>query len=187
MSRIGRKPIPLPKNVKLAVNNGEVKAEGPKGKLSFRPHRLMKVRVDGDPSSGQRVLVERPDESREAKSLHGLTRTLVMNMVDGVLNGYKRELDINGVGYRAEVKGKDLHMTLGFSHPVVFKMPEGVTAAVDDKRTHITLSSADKQLLGATAAKIRSFRPVNKDPYGLKGVRYSDETPRTKEGKSGAK
>lgn len=182
MSRIGRKPIALPKNVKLAVNNGEVRAEGPKGKLAFRPHRLMKVRVDGD-----KVLVERPDESREAKSLHGLTRTLIVNMVDGVVKGYTRELDITGVGYRAEVKGKELHMTLGFSHPVVFKMPEGVTAAVDDKRTHITLSSADKQLLGATAAKIRSFRPVNKDPYGLKGVRYSDEQPRQKEGKSGAK
>jgi large subunit ribosomal protein L6 len=108
-------------------------------------------------------------------------------MVDGVTKGYTRELDINGVGYRAEVKGKDLNMTLGFSHPVVFRLPDGVTAAVDEKRTHITLSSADKQLLGATAAKIRSFRPVNKDPYGLKGVRYSDETPRQKEGKSGAK
>ena len=182
MSRIGRRPIPVPKNVKVAVANGEVKAEGPKGKLSFRPHRLMKVRLDGD-----KVLVERPDESRAAKSLHGLTRTLITNMVDGVLNGYKRELDVSGVGYRAEVKGKELHMTLGFSHPVVYKLPDGVTAAVDDKRTHITLSSADKQLLGATAAKVRSFRPVNKDPYGLKGVRYSDETPRQKEGKSGAK
>ncbi len=182
MSRIGRKPIALPKGAKLTVTNGEVRAEGPKGKLTFRPHALMRVKVEGD-----KVTVERPDETRSAKSLHGLTRTLILNMVDGVTKGYTRELDITGVGYRAEVKGKDLNMTLGFSHPVVFRMPEGVTAAVDDKRTHITLSAADKQLLGATAAKIRSFRPVNKDPYGLKGVRYSDEKPRQKEGKSGAK
>jgi large subunit ribosomal protein L6 len=183
MSRIGRKPVAVPKNVKVAFQNGELKVEGPKGKLSFRPHKAMKVKVDGG-----NIVIERADEERMAKSVHGLTRTLIANMVNGAEKGFTRELDINGVGYRAEVKGKDLHMTLGFSHPVVFKLPEGVTAQVtDEKKTHIILSSADKQVLGATAAKIRSFRPVTKDPYGAKGVRYSDERVKRKEGKSGAK
>lgn len=183
MSRIGKKPIVVPKNVKVAVQNGEVKVEGPKGKLSFRHHTAMTVKVDGG-----NIIIERKDDEREARSVHGLTRTLVQNMIEGAEKGFTRELDISGVGYRAEVKGKDLNMTLGFSHPVVFKLPDGVTAQVtDEKRTHIVLSSADKQLLGATAAKVRSFRPVTKDPYGAKGVRYSDERVRRKEGKSGAK
>ncbi len=183
MSRIGKKPIAIPKGVKVAVANGEVKVEGPKGKLSFKPHTAMKVSVEGT-----NIVVARPDEERLSKALHGLTRTLVQNMVQGAEKGFTRELDIQGVGYRAEVKGKELHMTLGFSHPVVFKLPEGVTAQItDDKKTHIILGAADNMLLGATAAKVRSFRPVNKDPYGLKGVRYSTEKPRQKEGKSGAK
>ena len=183
MSRIGKKPVAIPKGVKVAVTNGEVKVEGPKGKLSFTPHKAMKVSVDGS-----NVVVARPDEERLSKQLHGLTRTLIQNMVKGADKGFTRELDIQGVGYRAEVKGKELHMTLGYSHPIVYKLPEGVTAAVtDEKKTHIVLSAADNMLLGATAAKIRSFRPVNKDPYGLKGVRHSTERPRQKEGKSGAK
>jgi large subunit ribosomal protein L6 len=183
MSRIGKKPVAIPKNVKVAVTNGEVKVEGPKGKLSFHPHKAMKVKVDGS-----NVIIERVDDERIAKSVHGLTRTLIANMVAGAEKGFSRELDISGVGYRAEVKGKDLHMTLGFSHPVIYKLPEGVTAQVtDEKKTHIILSAADKQTLGATAAKIRSFRPVTKDPYGAKGVRYSDERVKRKEGKSGAK
>ncbi|MBI1947812.1 MAG: 50S ribosomal protein L6 [Deltaproteobacteria bacterium] len=183
MSRIGKKPIAIPKAVKVAVQNGEVKVEGPKGKLSFRPHQAMTVKVDGG-----NVVVARPDDERGSRSLHGLTRTLIVNMIVGVEKGFSRELDVNGVGYRAEVKGKDLHLTLGFSHPVVYKLPEGVTAQVtDEKRTHIVLNAASKELLGATAAKIRSFRPVSKDPYGLKGVKYSTERPRQKEGKSGAK
>jgi large subunit ribosomal protein L6 len=183
MSRIGKKPIVVPKNVKVAIQGGEVKVEGPKGKLSFRHHEAMVVKLDGG-----NIVVERANDERQARSLHGLTRTLVQNMVDGAEKGFTRELDISGVGYRAEVKGKDLNMTLGFSHPVVFRLPEGVTAQVtDDKRTHIVLTAADKQLLGATAAKVRSFRPVTKDPYGAKGVRYSDERVKRKEGKSGAK
>ena len=183
MSRIGKKPVTIPKGVKVAVNAGEVKVEGPKGKLSFKPHTTMKVSV-----KGETVVIDRPNEDRLSKQLHGLTRTLVANMVKGADKGFQRELDIQGVGYRAEVKGKELHMTLGFSHPIVYKLPDGVTAAVtDEKKTHIVLSAADNMLLGATAAKIRSFRPVNKDPYGLKGVRHSTEKPRQKEGKSGAK
>jgi large subunit ribosomal protein L6 len=183
MSRIGRKPVSIPKGVKVSFSSGELKAEGPKGKLSLRPHKLMKIAVEGET-----ILVSRPDESRDAKALHGLTRTLVQNVITGVTTGFTRELDVSGVGYRAEVKGSELHMTLGFSHPIVFKLPTGIEAKVtDDKKTHIVLSATDKQVLGATAAKIRSFRPVNKDPYGLKGVRYSDEKPRKKEGKSGSK
>jgi len=183
MSRIGKKPIEVPKNVKVAVANGEVKVEGPKGKLSFKPHALVKVSLEGSS-----LVVTRTNEERLARSVHGLTRTIVSNMITGAANGFTRELDITGVGYRAEVKGKELHMTLGFSHPVVYKLPEGITAAVtDDKKTHIVLTSANKELLGETAAKIRSFRPVNKDPYGLKGVRYSTEKPLQKEGKSGSK
>jgi len=183
MSRIGKKPIEVPKGVKVAINNGEVKVEGPKGKLSFRPHTLMKVSLEGST-----VTVLRADDERLSRSLHGLTRTLVQNMLVGASVGFTRELDITGVGYRAEVKGKELHITLGYSHPVTYKLPDGITAAVtDDKKTHIVLSSANKELLGETAAKIRSFRPVNKDPYGLKGVRYSTEKPLQKEGKSGSK
>ena len=187
MSRIGRKPIVLPKNVKVAVQNGEVKVEGPKGKLSFHPHKAMTVKVAVIDGVSQ-VVIERADEERMSKSVHGLTRTLISNMIVGADKGFTRELDISGVGYRCEVKGKELHMTLGFSHPVVFKLPEGVTAQVtDEKRTHLVLSCADKQTLGATAAKVRSFRPVTQDPYGAKGVRYSDERVKRKEGKSGAK
>ena len=183
MSRIGKKPVAIPKGVKVAVHDGEVKVEGPKGKLSFKPHSTMKVSVDG-----ANIVVARPNEDRLSKALHGLTRTLVANMVQGAEKGFTRELDIQGVGDRAEVKGTELHKTLGFSHPIVFKLPEGVSAKVtDDKKTHIVLDAADNMLLGTTAAKVRSFRPVNKDPYGLKGVRYSTEKPRQKEGKSGAK
>ena len=183
MSRIGKKTVVIPKGVKVAVSKGEAKVEGPKGKLSFKPHTAMKVTVDGS-----NVVIARPDDERLNKQLHGLTRTLIQNMVKGAEKGFSRELDIQGVGYRAEVKGKELHMTLGYSHPIVYKLPEGVTAQVtDEKKTHIILSAADNMLLGESAAKIRSFRPVNKDPYGLKGVRHSTEKPRQKEGKSGAK
>lgn len=183
MSRIGKKPIVVPKSVKVAIANGEVKVEGPKGKLSLKHHKLVKVSLEGE-----QVVVTRPNDERDSRSLHGLTRSLVQNMVTGVSDGFTRELDITGVGYRAEVKGKELHMTLGYSHPIVHKLPEGVTAAItDDKKTHIVLSGFNKELLGETAAKVRAYRPVNKDPYGLKGVRYSSERPIQKEGKSGAK
>jgi large subunit ribosomal protein L6 len=130
------------------------------------------------------VLVTRPDESRLAKGLHGLTRTLVKNAVDGVVKGYARVLEINGVGFKAEVKGKDIHFTLGFSHPVVFRLPEGVTAEVDAKQTKLTVKGVDKHMLGLTAAKIRALRPP--EPYKGKGIKYADEIIRRKEGKTGA-
>ena len=180
MSRIGNKSIDVPANVKVATAGSEIKVEGPRGKLSMTLHPMMKVSLDGST-----LTVERPDDSRKSKSLHGLSRTLISNMVVGVSTGFKRELDITGVGYRAEVKGDILNLTLGYSHAINYPLPKGVTAAVDDKRTHITLECSDKQLLGSTAAKISSFRKP--EPYGGKGVRYSDERIRRKEGKSGSK
>ena len=126
----------------------------------------------------------RPDESRLAKGLHGLTRTLVRNAIDGVTKGYERVLEISGVGFKAEGKGKEINFTLGFSHPVVFKLPEGVTAEVDPKQTKVTIKGVDKHLLGLTAAKIRALRPP--EPYKGKGIKYAEEIVRRKEGKTGA-
>jgi large subunit ribosomal protein L6 len=130
------------------------------------------------------VQVTRPDESRLAKGLHGLTRTLLRNALDGVVKGYDRTLEISGVGFKAEVKGKDIHFALGFSHPVVFKLPEGITAEVDPKQTKVTLRGVDKHLLGLTSAKIRALRPP--EPYKGKGIKYAEEKVRRKEGKTGA-
>ena len=179
MSRVGKTPISLPAKVKVAVDNNVVKVEGPKGKLSTPISALMKIDIDGTT-----VTVVRPDETRKAKSLHGLSRTLIANMVEGVSNGFMKKLDVQGVGYRCEVKGKKVHLALGFSHPVVFDLPEGISAKVEEK-TKLLIEGIDKQLVGATAAKIRSFRPP--EPYGGKGIRYADEYVRRKEGKSGAK
>jgi large subunit ribosomal protein L6 len=130
------------------------------------------------------VRVSRPDESRLAKGLHGLTRTLVRNAIDGVTKGYERALEISGVGFKAEAKGKEINFTLGFSHPVVFKLPEGVTAEVDAKQTRLVIKGVDKHLLGLTAAKIRALRPP--EPYKGKGIKYAEEIVRRKEGKTGA-
>lgn len=179
MSRIGKKPVTFPANVKVAVAGGEVKVEGPKGKLAWKPHKAMTVKVNGNV-----VVVERSDDTRESRALHGLTRALVQNMVTGVSTGFERKLLIEGVGYRAELKGKTLNMALGFSHQVDFPLPEGVTAEVIDK-TQVILRGINKQLIGETAAKIRSIRPP--EPYGGKGIRYGDEVIKRKEGKSGGK
>lgn len=180
MSRIGNQPIDLPQKVKVAIAGNRVDVEGPKGKLHLTLHDLIRVREE----SGTLHLA-RENESNEAKALHGLSRSLVANMVKGVSTGFIRELEINGVGYRAELKGHELQLALGFSHPVLFPLPAAVKAVVDAKKTHITLESADKQLLGVTAAKIRSYRPP--EPYRGKGIRYSDETVKRKEGKSAGK
>lgn len=178
MSRIGKRPIEIPAKVKVALQGNRISAEGPKGKGDLTLGKNVNVRVDGN-----QILVERPDESAEARAMHGLTRTLVNNLVTGVSTGFSKTLDINGVGFRAEVKGKELHLTLGFSHPVVFPLPEGVTAEVE-KQTRLTIKSADRQVLGETAAKIRSLRPP--EPYKGKGIKYADETIRRKQGKTGA-
>jgi len=172
MSRVGKK-------VKVSVAGHEVKVEGPKGKMAFSFNPRVAVAVD----KGE-VKVTRPDETRESKGLHGLTRTLVKNAVEGVVKGYDRTLEISGVGFKAEVKGKDIHFALGFSHPVVFKLPDGITAEVDAKQTRLTVRGVDKHLLGLTAAKIRALRPP--EPYKGKGIKYAEEIVRRKEGKTGA-
>ena len=179
MSRVGKLPVKIPDKVKVAVAGETVKVEGPKGKMSFPFNPKVAIAV----ANGE-VQVTRPDESREAKGLHGLTRTLVKNAIEGVTKGYERGLEISGVGFKAELKGKDLHFTLGFSHPVVFKLPEGITAEVDAKQTKLTVKGVDKHLLGLTAAKIRALRPP--EPYKGKGIKYADEIIRRKEGKTGA-
>jgi large subunit ribosomal protein L6 len=179
MSRVGKMPVKVPEKVKVSVDGSLVKIEGPKGKMSFPFNPRVAVAVE----KGE-VKITRPDDSRLSKGLHGLTRTLVKNAVEGVTKGYERGLEISGVGFKAELKGKDLHFALGFSHPVVFKLPEGVTAEVDAKQTKIMLRGADKHLLGLTAAKIRDLRPP--EPYKGKGIKYADEIIRRKEGKTGA-
>lgn len=179
MSRVGKLPVKIPDKVKVAVANGDIKVEGPKGKMHFPFNPHVKVEV----ANGQ-VTVSRPDDTRQSKSLHGLTRTLVRNAIDGVVKGYERALEISGVGFKAEVKGKEINFTLGFSHPVVFKLPEGVTAEVDAKQTRLVVRGVDKHLLGLTAAKIRALRPP--EPYKGKGIKYAEEIIRRKEGKTGA-
>jgi large subunit ribosomal protein L6 len=179
MSRVGKLPVKIPEKVKVSVDGHLVKVEGPKGKMAFPFNPKVAVAVD----KGE-VKVTRPDDSRLAKGLHGLTRTLVKNALEGVVKGYERVLEISGVGFKAEVKGKDVHFALGFSHPVVFKLPEGITAEVDAKQTRLTVRGVDKHLLGLTVAKIRELRPP--EPYKGKGIKYAEETIRRKEGKTGA-
>jgi large subunit ribosomal protein L6 len=179
MSRVGKLPVKIPEKVKVSVDGTLVKVEGPKGKMSFQFNQRVSVAVD----KGE-VKVARPDDSRVARGLHGLTRTLVKNALEGVVKGYDKTLEISGVGFKAEVKGKEIHFTLGFSHPVVFKLPEGITAEVDPKQTRLTVKGVDKHLLGLTAAKIRALRPP--EPYKGKGIKYATEIVRRKEGKTGA-
>ena len=179
MSRIGRLPIKIPDKVKVMAQPGLVNVEGPKGKVSQKLDREMKVTVE----NGQ-VRVERPNDSRRARQLHGLTRTLVNNMVLGVTQGFSRSLEIAGVGYKAEVKGREIQLALGFSHPVIYPLPEGVTAEYDAKGNRLTVKGADKHQIGLVAAEIRKLRPP--EPYKGKGVKYVEETIRRKQGKTGA-
>ena len=179
MSRIGKKPIPVPQGVKVNLQNGRAVVEGPKGKVQQKLDREMKVLVE----QGQ-VRVERPNDSRRARQLHGLSRTLVANMIQGVTQGFQRSLDISGVGYKAELKGKAVQLTVGFSHPVMFPLPEGITAEYDAKGNRLTVKGPDKHLVGLTAAQIRKVRPP--EPYKGKGIKYAEETIRRKQGKTGA-
>jgi len=176
VSRIGKLPVTIPAGVKVVVDPSAVRLEGPKGKLQAPIPAGVQVTVEGNI-----VQVARDNEERKLRALHGLTRKLIANMAQGVSQGFNRVLDINGVGYRAEVKGQDIHMTLGYSHPVVFPLPQGVTAAVE-RQIIITLSGADRQLLGETAAKIRSLRPP--EPYKGKGIKYREEFIKRKAGKA---
>jgi len=175
MSRIGKRPIALPKEVEVRVDGSQIVVKGPKGELSRELTGVTVTVEDGQ------VKVAPGDESRDGRARHGLARSLLANMVHGVAEGFKRELEINGTGFRADMKGDELTLELGFSHPIVFKLPAGVKGAVD-KQTRITLTSIDKELLGLTAAKVRSFRPP--EPYKGKGVKYAEETIVQKVGKS---
>jgi large subunit ribosomal protein L6 len=177
MSRIGRKIIELPKGVTVTLANGVVKVKGPKGELQKPLNARVDVKIEGNT-----VEFSRRDEARESRAAHGLMRALTANMVTGVSEGFERKLEINGVGYRAEVKGKQIVMALGFSHPIEYDLPAGVTAKVD--KNVLTLAAIDKEVLGQTAAKVRSFRPP--EPYKGKGVKYLEETIQRKVGKAGA-
>ena len=180
MSRVGKQPIKILQGVKVDVSGKLVKVEGPKGKLQHHLPEGITAKVD----SGS-VLVTRDDKVPGAPALHGLSRSLINNMVVGASVGFNKELDIVGVGYRAAVKGNVLSMTLGYSHPVDFTLPAGITAKVDNN-THLTISGADKVLVGMVAAKVRSFKEP--EPYQGKGIKYSDEHIIRKQGKAaGAK
>lgn len=179
MSRIGKKPIVMPKGVKYTVQGNTVLVEGPKGKVSaLLPTGISLVEKDGN------LLAERQNDSQAA--VHGLARALVFNAVEGVTNGWKKDLDVVGIGYRVEMKGKTMVVfTLGYSHPIEFPLPSGIDVTIDPKQTHVTVSGIDRQKVGQVAADMRSLRKP--DPYKNKGVRYSDEKLKKKVGKTGAK
>ena len=178
MSRIGRLPVQVPAGVKVHVADRLVRVEGPKGKLERQLDPEVSVAVDG-----AKVLVKRRDDSRRARSVHGLMRVLVNNMIQGVGKGFTRVLEINGVGYRAEARGNVLFLTLGYSHPIAFQLPAGVTAKVE-RQVVVTLEGADRELLGHVAAAVRKLRPP--EPYKAKGVKYAEERIRRKAGKTAA-
>lgn len=179
MSRIGNKPINVPDGVEVKLDGNHITVKGPKGTLERDIHKNITVSLDD-----KVITVKRCDDEPENRSLHGLTRTLISNMIEGVLNEYKRELEINGVGYRAQKKGNTLVMNLGYSHPVEMVPPEGITFDVPDAN-HITVRGIDKELVGQTAAVVRTKRPP--EVYRGKGIKYAEEHIRRKEGKAGKK
>ncbi|HWC34095.1 MAG TPA: 50S ribosomal protein L6 [Mycobacteriales bacterium] len=177
MSRIGKLPIPVPSGVEVTISGRDITVKGPKGELSHSVVEPITVeQADGS------LLVKRPDDERDSKARHGLTRTLVNNMVVGVTEGFSKTLEIVGTGYRVQAKGKDLEFALGFSHPVPVPAPDGITFAVESP-TRFVVSGIDKQKVGETAANIRKIRKP--EPYKGKGVRYADEVVRRKAGKAG--
>jgi len=180
MSRIGKKPIAVPDGVTVTIKDRDISVKGPKGQLSWSCPGEIRVRQED-----KTLVVTRPDDTKTNRALHGLSRSLVSNMVTGVTEGFRRELQIVGVGYRAEAKGKSLSLSLGFSHPVEFALPDGITAQVDKKQTTIVLEGIDKQLVGQVAANLRALRPP--DAYKGKGIRYADEQISLKAGKAGKK
>jgi len=180
MSRIGRSPIPIPAGTKVAIDGGVFTAEGPKGKVSQALFEEYGVKVEDGI-----VTVSRPGESGPERAKHGLLRSLLANAVEGATNGFRKSLDIVGVGYRAEVKGREVHFALGFSHPVIFPIPEGIEIEIDARANRMQITGADKQRVGQVAAEIRRLRKP--DPYKGKGIKYTDEILRRKVGKAGAK
>jgi len=179
VSRIGKLPIPVPSGLKISLDKGILKVTGPKGSLEHMLRPGMSVEV-----TNENIIVKRADENRKTRALHGLSRTLIANLIIGVTKGFERILDISGVGYRAEVKGNVLTLTLGYSHPINFTLPPNITATVD-KQNRIVVEGCDKQKVGDVAAKIRSFRPI--EPYKGKGIKFAEEKVRRKVGKTGAK
>ncbi|BDV44252.1 50S ribosomal protein L6 [Geotalea uraniireducens] len=179
MSRIGKRPIEIPSGVKVAFSDSILKVNGPKGALSRKVMDGVALEI-----SDNAIVVERLDNGLKARSAHGLTRTLINNMMLGVTKGFEKSLEISGVGYRAEAKGDVLNLSLGYSHPVNFALPTGIEVEVD-KMTKILVKGIDKELVGQTAAKIRSFR--SPEPYKGKGIKYSDEKILRKAGKTGKK
>ncbi|RMH16554.1 MAG: 50S ribosomal protein L6 [Gemmatimonadetes bacterium] len=176
MSRIGKKPVEIPNGVDLTLDGGTVRVKGPKGELTLDVHPDMKIAVEDGA-----LTVERPSDQPNHRALHGLTRSLIANMVEGVTNGFTKTLEIQGVGYRAESKGKGITLHLGFSHPIEYQAVDGVTLEVPNPTT-VVVSGPDKQAVGQAAAEIRSFRPP--EPYKGKGVRYQGEHVRRKAGKT---
>ncbi len=179
MSRIGNKPITVPEGVEVKVDGQNITVKGPKGTLAREIHKNMKVNLEGNV-----LTVVRPDDEPSNKSLHGLTRTLINNMIEGTLHGYERKLEVNGVGYRAQKQGNKLVLTLGYSHPVEMEAPEGITFDVPSAN-EIIVKGMDKELVGQTAAVIRTKRPP--EVYRGKGIKYTEEVIRRKEGKAGKK
>jgi len=180
MSRIGKQPVVVPDGVSVDISKGNLKVKGPKGTLDCAcPEKITVKQEDG------KLIIERADDDKPTRALHGLIRSLLNNMVTGVSKGFQRELEIVGVGYRAQVQGQRITFALGYSKPVEFDMPEGITAKVDQKQTRLTLEGIDKQQIGQVAANIRALRPP--DSYKGKGVRYAGEYIKFKAGKAGKK
>ncbi len=177
MSRIGKMPISIPTGVEFKMDGDFIIIKGPKGELKRRINPMIKADKDGD-----KIILSVTEETKKSRSLHGLFRVLIANMVVGVTEGFERVLDIVGVGYRAELKGRTAIFNLGYSHPINFDLPNGIDAKIDKSRIYLT--GIDRELLGMTAAKIRSFRKP--EPYKGKGIRYAEETIRRKAGKTGA-
>jgi len=180
MSRVGENPINLPKGVDVKIQGSFIAVKGPKGELKWDFPSELKVSLQD-----KSLIVERPSDTRQLRSLHGTTRNIIANMVTGISDGYQKVLEITGVGYRAQVQGKKIIFTLGYSHPVEFILPDGISAQIDAKQNRLTLEGIDKQLIGQVAANIRALRPP--DVYKGKGVRYAGERIKLKAGKAGKK
>jgi large subunit ribosomal protein L6 len=183
MSRIGRKPLEIPKGVTVSITNDSVSTKGPKGTLTLKRHKGIEIRQTKDEDKRDVIVFERQGNLGHERAAHGLMRALVGNMLTGVTQGFSRQLEINGVGYKAEIKGTKIVLSLGFSHPIDYQLPEGITAKVD--KNLLILSGIDRQQLGAATAKIRSFRPP--EPYKGKGIKYVEETILRKAGKTAGK
>ena len=183
MSRIGRKPLEIPKGVQVTITSDTISTKGPKGTLTLKRHKDIEIKQTKDDDKKDVIVFERKGNAGPVRAAHGLMRALVGNMLTGVTKGFERQLEINGVGYKAELKGPKIILSLGYSHPIEYPLPEGIGAKVD--KNMLILSGIDRQALGAAASKIRSFRPP--EPYKGKGIKYVEETIIRKAGKTAGK